>query len=377
VRIALLSFGFVEYTIPLANALSRFADILLMEPKERVEPYTGLIRENVNIWTFHKPRMRYPTNLSTVYKIFKQVDKFKADVLHFQRGYPWFNLLLPFWVRPYPLVGTIHDVLPHIGDRSSRRIPPFISKMAVKYADHIIVHGDALKEMMIRKFRKPANNVHVVMRGDYYSIFTYNYEKLPGHPVREEDDLILFFGTIWKYKGLRYLIEAEPLITKKVPTAMIVIAGRGENFKKYERMMAHKEKFIIYNQFIPNEMVPQLFQKACIVVLPYIEASQSGIVPLAYAFKKPVVVTDVGSIPEIVEDGETGYIVPPRNPQKLAEAIIELLMNKEKRKKMGENAYRKTKEQLSWDNIAEKTIEVYKKAISDRHGSYYEGRERI
>jgi len=365
-RIVLLSFGFIEYTIPLANAISKLEDVLLMEPKERLEPYIGMIRKNVNLWTFCKPRMRYPTNLVMIHKIIRQINKFKPDIIHFQRGYPWLNLVLPLLGREYPLVATIHDVVPHIGDRSSSRIPAFISTMAIKYADEVIVHGKRLKELMIKKFNKPANNIHVVMRGDYYSFFMYDYKRSSSHQVREQDDLILFFGTIWEYKGLRYLIEAEPLITKKVPTAMIVIAGRGENFGKYKKMMTHKEKFIVYNQFIPNEMVAELFQKACIVVLPYIEASQSGIVPLAYAFKKPVVVTDVGSIPEVVDDGETGYIVPPRNPQKLAEAIIELLTDKEKRKKMGENAYRKTKEELYWDNIAVKTIEVYKKALSDK-----------
>lgn len=373
-RIILLSFGFVEYTIPLANSLSKLEDVLLMEPKERLDPYRGMIKKDVNLWTFHKPRMRYPTNLVMVHRIMRQINEFKPDIMHFQRGYPWLNPILPLLGRTYPLIATIHDVVPHIGDRSSSRIPAFISTMAIKYADQVIVHGKKLKQMMIEKFNKPANNIHVVMRGDYYSFFMYNYNNFTSHQVKEQDHLVLFFGTIWEYKGLRYLIEAEPLITKNVPTAMIVIAGRGENFRKYEKIMTHKEKFIVYNQFIPNEMVAKLFQKACIVVLPYVEASQSGIVPLAYAFKKPVVVTSVGSIPEVVDDGETGYIVPPRNPQKLAEAIIELLKDKEKRKKMGENAYRKTKEELCWDNVAIKTIEVYKKALSDKFSSNFRRR---
>jgi glycosyltransferase involved in cell wall biosynthesis len=101
--------------------------------------------------------------------------------------------------------------------------------------------------------------------------------------------------------------------------------------------------------------------------LPYIEASQSGVIPTAYGFKKPVVVTSAGSIPEIVDDGITGFIVPPKDVNALAEAIIKLLKDRELRRKMGENAYKKLKKDLSWDNIAEKTIQVYKETIGERN----------
>jgi glycosyltransferase involved in cell wall biosynthesis len=74
-------------------------------------------------------------------------------------------------------------------------------------------------------------------------------------------------------------------------------------------------------------------------------------------------VTDVGSIPEVVEDDKTGYIVPPKNSMKLAEAIMKLLNNREKRKAMGEWAYQKMKNELSWDKISDKTVKVYKEVI--------------
>ena len=83
-----------------------------------------------------------------------------------------------------------------------------------------------------------------------------------------------------------------------------------------------------------------------------------------YAFKKPVVTTDVGSLPENVDDGITGHIVPPKDSEKLAEAIIDLLLNAKKRMDMGMNAYKKTQEELAWKNIATKTIEIYKKALT-------------
>ncbi|MFB0526287.1 MAG: glycosyltransferase family 4 protein [bacterium] len=367
-RIVLYAFDHIEYTIQLAEALSRLEEVMLMVPQYKSGWSIGWFREvlegNINLKPYTQPRLRSPRNLVALHKILKGINSFNPDIVHLQGEHPWFNLALPLLRRRYPLVTTIHDVVLHVGDTKSRKIPSFVHKLSMRYADEIIVHGEKLKKEMMEKSNRANNNVHVIPRG-VNSI----YNRFLRSKAEEEDHLILFFGRIWEYKGLRYLIEAEPLITEKVPTAKIVIAGMGEDIRKYVEMMRHKEKFIIHNQIIPNEMVAELFQRASVVVLPYIEASQSGIVPLAYAFKKPVVATNVGSIPEVVDNGKTGYIVPPKDPEKLAEAIIDLLMNKEKRREMGEKAYKKTKNELSWDNIAVKTIEVYKKALLHRRKS--------
>ena len=214
---------------------------------------------------------------------------------------------------------------------------------------------------MIARHSMPAEKVHAIHIGEHEVAPFKRYER---RDIQEEGNLILFFGRIWDYKGLQYLIEAEPLITTEVPGARIVIAGAGEDFKKYEQMIGNRRgNFIIHNYRIPYEEGAELFQRCSVVVLPYIEASQSGVVPTAYGFRKPVVVTDVGSIPEIVHDGRTGFVVPPRDTRALAQAIIRLLKDEELRKEMGENAYRKLKEDFSWERIAEQTIGVYRNVV--------------
>jgi glycosyltransferase involved in cell wall biosynthesis len=100
--------------------------------------------------------------------------------------------------------------------------------------------------------------------------------------------------------------------------------------------------------------------------LPYTEASQSGIIPLAYSYHKPVITTDVGGLSEVVDDGITGKIVPPCDTYKLAEAICMMLHDKDLTRQMGENAYQKQKTDLSWDLIAQKTIEVYRQCLKKR-----------
>jgi glycosyltransferase involved in cell wall biosynthesis len=174
---------------------------------------------------------------------------------------------------------------------------------------------------------------------------------------------VLFFGRIWEYKGLEYLIRAEPLITSKIPRARIVIAGTGENFNRYGRMMLHPDRFIVHNEYISNEKRAELFSQASLVVLPYVEASQSGVIPLAYSFGKPVVATTVGGLPEMVDHGKTGYLVPPRDAKALAEAIVLLLQDQQQRRLFGTNGMRKINSECSPEVVGAKTRTAYHQTL--------------
>jgi glycosyltransferase involved in cell wall biosynthesis len=352
----MIAFTNIEYTIELTEALSELEDVMLMIPDKQKNRFKDVVDMNVELYGFYYPRIRNFSNILMISEIIRKISKFKPDIIHIQKGHPWFNLALPL-LRRYCLLTTIHDVI--LLDWPSQRIPAFTYKPPIKYATQLIVHGQRLKETMVREFNRAADDIHVLPRG-VNSIYTRYIDG----PLMEEPHTILYFGRIWEYKGIRYLIEAEPFITEKIPDAKIIIAGEGENFEKYRKMMVHPERFTVLDKFIPHKMVAELFQKASLVVLPYIDGSQSGVIPQAYAFKKPVVITDVGSLPENVDHGITGYIVPPRDTKRLAEAIIDLLADDDKRKRMGGNAFKKTQEELAWKNIAPRTVEVYKKALA-------------
>jgi glycosyltransferase involved in cell wall biosynthesis len=182
-------------------------------------------------------------------------------------------------------------------------------------------------------------------------------------PPQYDGKRILFFGRIWAYKGLEYLIRAEPLITAQVPDARIVIAGRGEDFARYRRMMIHPDKFIVHNEYIADDMLIRLFREASIVVLPYIDGTISGVVPIACTFGKPVVATTVGILPEMVDDGGTGLLVPPRDEGALAQAIVRLLSDGRLRDELGRNAKRKVEATFSPAAVARQTLRVYARAI--------------
>jgi len=292
----------------------------------------------------------------------KHIRAFHPDVVHVQLGGGWTELaILPFLLS-YPMVVTFHDVELHPGDESVKA--RIVRSLFRKRADKIIVHGDFLRSLLAKRFSVPIEKTESIPLGaPELEVF----KEFENSDVLEEGNMLLFFGRILEYKGLEYLIKAEPFISREFPSARVVIAGAGDDFDKYQQMMVGREgSFIVLNRRISYEEAAQLFQKCSVVVLPYVEASQSGVVPIAYGFRKPVVVTQVGSIPEVVRDNETGLIVQPRDSRALAEAVIRLLRDRDLRREMGEKGHRLLETTLSWEEIGNRTLRVYENAITLR-----------
>ena len=220
------------------------------------------------------------------------------------------------------------------------------------------MHAPQLKRLLLERLRIPSSRVHVAPH-----IALHGASDSRGFQQPEEDHTILFFGRIWPYKGLEYLIQAEPLISERVPQAKIVIAGTGEDCDRYRRMMVHPERFHFYNEYISDEKRAELFRQASVVALPYIEASQSGVIPLAYQYEKPVIATTVGGLPSLVDHGQTGLLIPPRDKQSLADAAVLLLQNKGLRQRLGANAKRKLETECAPNTVARQTLLVYQEAV--------------
>lgn len=355
-RAAFISYNFGEYCVRLVNALAEQAEVLLVMPGQIIEPHQGKLNNSVKLLRFRNPRLRQPIRQTRVIRrLIAQIHEFNPDVVHYQGTHLWFDLALPL-LRRYPLVFTIHDIRPHPGDRLSQKTPQWIENFARRQAGELIVHTQYTRNLLLREWPSAAEKTSVIP-----------HIQIGGAPwlsrVREDENLILFFGRIWEYKGLEYLIRAEPLITARVPNARFLIAGEGEDFARYRRMMVHPERFIVHNEYISEDRAADYFHRASVVVLPYIEASQSGVIPLAYSAGKPVVATTVGGLPETVENGRTGYLVPPRDSAQLAEAVTKLLLDQPLRRCMGEDSKRKIEAECSPAVVAEKTIEIYRRAV--------------
>jgi len=356
-RIAMISSNFGEYCIRLANAVSRHADVMLLVPDRLLAAHIQKLDPAVRVFSFGNPRLRQPFHqFQAIRKVFRAIEVFAPDAVHYQGFHLWFDLALPLWHR-YPLVCTVHDFRPHPGDKLSQKTP-FCAEMFVRrHADQLIVHSQHVRSLMVQQLNGSGENISLM---PHIQIG----QECSSPVVQEDERLILFFGRIWEYKGLEYLIRAEPLISARVPDVRIMVAGQGEDFSRYARLMVHPERFIVHNEFISEERTAEYFRRASVVVLPYIEASQSGVIPLAYSAAKPVVATTVGGLPEMVEDGRTGYLVAPRDTTNLADRLVRLLLEPTLRRQMGANAKRKIEEECSPEVIAQKTMDVYHRAVS-------------
>jgi glycosyltransferase involved in cell wall biosynthesis len=153
-----------------------------------------------------------------------------------------------------------------------------------------------------------------------------------------------------------------------VPDLSVVIAGDGRDLDGRLRDLASDPRITLHRGYLTNDKVAQVFQQASIVVLPYLEGSQSGVVRVAYVFGKPVVVTRVGSIPESVREGVTGLVVPPRDEVALADAMTALLLDDTRRRAMGQAALALAEGEMGWEPVARRTETILARLAPGRGG---------
>ena len=178
--------------------------------------------------------------------------------------------------------------------------------------------------------------------------------------------VVLFFGRMWPYKGLDVLLRSQPHVSRALPNATFVIAGQGESLDRYREHIERAGCFRLINRWIGNDERAELFRSATVVVLPYIEATQSAIVPVAYGHARPVVATRVGSLPEVVRDGETGILVPPHDERALAEALVRVLGDRELQQRLSAGARRFAERELSPERVAAETLASYERLLAER-----------
>lgn len=363
-KVALLHFNFPEYTTGLANGLADYADVTLIHPEKISSVCQQLADPRIQMRSFSKPpRSRYPGNLFSMIKMMRIIRELQPDVLHVQETFDyWYDLTLLLNQMP-PLVTTIHDVAPHPGDKGNTPGVQYTKRISFYRSQQLILHAQALKEIMNQKFFVPQQRINVIPHGEIGSL----YQRLAGNvTISREPYTILFFGRIWPYKGLKYLIDAIPLVAERIPEVKLIIAGRGEDIKQYFPNGYDRDRYEILNDYIPNEAVAGIFQRSTITVLPYIESSQSGVAAIAYGTGTLVIASNIGGLGEMVRHEQDGLLVPPGDVQALALAIVRLLSDRHLQARLRTAALTRSQEDLSWSKIAAQTIEVYQKAIDNK-----------
>lgn len=364
-RVAAVSFEFGEFCVPLANALSGCCDVLLALPQDQARPYGHRLETRVQLHEFSKPRLRQVGRQARMIQdLDRAVGAFAPDVVHLQQGHLWLNVALGL-LHWKPLVVTVHDPSPHVGDRDSARTPHRIMALPFARADRLIVHTRAVADQLVTEHRIDRTKVTVVPLlgaavddgGD------------DGRDRGERPPTVLFFGRRWPYKGLVHLIDAVPTVAAAVPDVRVVVAGGGEPWTTYAGRPTDPGRFEVHDRFVTEAERDALFRDADVVVVPYVEATQSGVVELARRHGRAVVATSVGGLVEQIDHDETGLLVPPADPDALAEALAALLTDDERRARLGAAGRRRQEQSAGATAVSARTVAVYEQARSEVGGA--------
>lgn len=218
----------------------------------------------------------------------------------------------------------LHNVIPH----ERRPGDLFFTKRALGTSAHFIALSRAEERELTRLFPTiPAAKVHYSPHPIYDNYLKYTGTQAEARQYLgiKAPRLLLFFGFVREYKGLDTLIRALPEIVENDPDIQLAIVGEFYQERKiYDQLidgLMMRDSIIIHEGYVGGHDVGCWFAAADVVVLPYRSATQSGIVPIAYALDMPVITSNVGGLPEVVVEGKTGFTVPPEDPHALALAV--------------------------------------------------------
>jgi glycosyltransferase involved in cell wall biosynthesis len=351
-----------DYTISFASGVAKHLQVVLGVPRRRYAHLTSWFDPAVDLRLLDWPRHRSLANPWFLHQLTRLIRSERPNLIHLlSNSTLWLNLAAPFW-RPIPLMTTVHDVDLHPGDSDTRMLPGWAPELMVRQSGHVVVHGEGLKKMVLDRYSKSADRVHVL---SHPAIHRYaelaRRQKMARRPA-DGTVRVLLFGRIFAYKGLEHLVRAEAML-KDIPHLRITVAGRGDDPWVFQPLMGEANRYDIRNHFIEDSEVAQLFLDADIVVLPYTEASQSGVLNLAAAFGKPVIVTDVGELRATVQPNGLGVVVPPGDAEQLARAIRILAENSELRSNFGTSALEWATGPNSPEQVGAQAAAVYREVV--------------
>lgn len=358
--------GIAHYTSLMYKALVKKHDVTMISykmqypkflfKKEQKDYSNDMFKvEDTNFWI-------HTANPFNLINVANKIKKIHPDLVIMQWWHPYFApcyfILESALGRKTQKMFICHNVFPH----ERFLMDKFLAKLVLKKGDSFIVHSksDGQDLVSIKPDARFEQNPHP----------TYNAFKIRNitkEQARQElykssgEKILLFFGFVREYKGLKHLLYAMPLIKGKVENIKLMVVGSfGDDKEDYMQIIKNnqiEDCVEVIDSYTPDNEVEKYFAACDLVVLPYESATQSGIVQIAYGFEKPVIVTDVGGLPDVVTDGKTGYVVEPKNHCKLAEAVEQYFMeNKEEEfvKNVREETYR-----FDWERMVEKIEALY------------------
>jgi len=252
--------------------------------------------------------------------------------------FPWWvvywapqYLTMIFLIRLFSrskIVFICHNAAEH----EAHFLKTIVSRLVLSQAHGLIVHSEQEREIL--KALTGKSRIAVTAHPTY-DIFAAAV--MPKTSAREkiglsDEKVILFFGLIRSYKGLAYLIRALPLILARFKVRLLIVGEFWEDKKRYLRLIDEldvQQQVTVVDRYVRNEEIAGYFCASDLVILPYTSVTGSGVLQLAFAFGRPVVTTAIGDFPGIIKDKKTGFLVVPRSPRGIAEAVVDFYENRD------------------------------------------------
>lgn len=254
------------------------------------------------------------------------------------------------------IVLTVHDPLPHGGEQRCRS--ELFRRIAFKICNQIVILNEIQLKAFVETYHIPSQKITVASLGLYDML----HRQGGAESTRSsESEYVLFYGRISPYKGLEYLLPAFERVHDKLPSTRLVVAGAGEYYFDVSRY--NNSAFIDFiNRYVSESELASLISSASFVVCPYSDATQSGVVSTVLALGTPMIVTNVGTMPEMVKKYDAGLVVPSKDEDALYKAMFDLLSDKSLLcRKRNNLAVSLSEVDSEWNSIAEKYIAAYLK----------------
>jgi len=249
-------------------------------------------------------------------------------------------------------------------------IDPAALELLYSCVDHYVVGNESEKNKLQLYFQVPKEKITIIEHGPYVLFDEKKYDKVSARKhlnIPQNKKVILFFGNLRPHKGLKYLIKSFNKVLKQVPDAWLYISSDLKYSPQLNDLLQRVEKSGVGNKiqiikkYVPSYEIEPIFKAADVVVMPYTMVSQSGILNLAYAFKKPSVVTDIFPDASAI-DRKFGRVAKAEDAESLTECLVDLLEENPKvLSVMGKAGYEYAMKQASWDKAAESLYDITKK----------------
>lgn len=290
-------------------------------------------------------------------KVKSIITEFKPNVIHFISKHTW-NYFMIMMIRKtnrnIKIVHTMHDPIGHNGEKAQKKVVLY-NKIIKNRVDGIVVHSNISYRQAVQKLcvKSP------IVKAPLGEMEWLNYEK------SRRTKNVLIFGRLNAYKGLEYIPKISSSLYSFDKSIRIVIAGKFSKDidQKLIKDIKQCENVILYNRFIPEDDVEELFFNSDLVLITHTSISQSGVLLESYRHSRPVVAFDIEGVEEFIINSKTGLLVNKFDIEKYAEQIYRTINSENMLDTLSINAHKYGRELFSTEKMCKDFVEFYQSIL--------------